>query len=144
MAVKQLSVFLENKEGRLQQVFNLLKEADINVISASLADTKDYGVLRTIVSDNEKAQKVLHDNGISSKLVDIIAINIPHTVGSLSSVLNAIADAGINVVYMYGLSTGDQGASIAIKTNAIPGTEKALAPLDIQYYEDKKFAGILE
>lgn len=135
MAVKQLSVFLENKEGRLQDVFNLLKEANVNVISASLADTKDYGVLRALVDDNDKAQAALKSHGISSKLVDIIAINIPHTVGSLSEVLNAIADADINVSYMYGLSTGDTGASIAIKTNDIPGTEKALANLDIREIE---------
>lgn len=135
MAVKQLSVFLENKEGRLQDVFNLLKEANVNVISASLADTKDYGVLRALVDDNDKAQAALKSHGISSKLVDIIAINIPHTVGSLSEVLNAIADADINVSYMYGLSTGDTGASIAIKTNDIPGTEKTLANLDIREIE---------
>lgn len=135
MAVKQLSVFLENKEGRLQDVFNLLKEANVNVVSASLADTKDYGVLRALVDDNDKAQAALKSHGISSKLVDIIAINIPHTVGSLSEVLNAIADADINVSYMYGLSTGDTGASIAIKTNDIPGTEKALANLDIREIE---------
>ncbi len=135
MAVKQLSVFLENKEGRLQDVFNLLKEANVNVVSASLADTKDYGVLRALVDDNDKAQETLKSHGISSKLVDIIAINIPHTVGSLSKVLNAIADADINVSYMYGLSTGESGASIAIKTNDIPETEKALANLDVREIE---------
>lgn len=135
MAVKQLSVFLENKEGRLQEVFNLLKDADVNVVSASLADTKDYGILRALVSDNDKAQNTLKEHGISSKLVDVIAITMPHTVGSLSKVLNAIADAGINVIYMYGLSTGDGGASIALKTNDIPGTEKALEGLEVGYIE---------
>lgn len=132
MAVKQLSVFLENKEGRLQEVFNLLSEAGVNVISASLADTKDYGVLRALVDDNEKAQAALQENGISSKLVEVVAITIPHTVGSLSKVLNAIANAGINVSYMYGLSAGSEGASIAIKTNDIPGTEKVLADLGVK------------
>lgn len=135
MAVKQLSVFLENKEGRLQEVFNLLKEANVNVVSASLADTKDYGILRALVDNNEKAQETLKAHGISSKLVDIVAITVPHTVGSLSKVLNAIADADINVSYMYGLSTGDSGASIAIKTNNIPGTEKALGDLDVKFIE---------
>lgn len=135
MAVKQLSVFLENKEGRLQEVFNLLKEVNVNVVSASLADTKDYGVLRALVDNNDKAQETLKAHGISSKLVDIVAITVPHTVGSLSNVLNAIADADINVSYMYGLSTGDSGASIAIKTNDIPGTEKALEGLDVKFIE---------
>lgn len=135
MAVKQLSVFLENKEGRLQEVFNILKDAGVNVVSASLADTKDYGVLRALVDNNDKAQDALKEHNISSKLVDIVAITIPHTVGSLSKVLNAIADADINISYMYGLSTGDTGASIAIKTNDIPKTEKALEGLDVKYIE---------
>ncbi|MBQ9066013.1 MAG: ACT domain-containing protein [Clostridia bacterium] len=134
MSVKQLSVFLENREGRVETVFDLLSAANVNVVSVSLADTKDYGILRMLVNDNETAQKTLKENDISSKLVDVLAINIPHTVGSLARVLHAITDAGINIIYMYGLSTGDEGASIAFKTDDIPGTEKALEPLNVTYY----------
>ncbi len=134
MTVKQLSIFLENREGRLQEIFNILKEANINVVSCSLAETSDYGIVRMIVSDVEGASAALKEKNITAKVVDVLAVNISHEVGSLSTFLNAIADSGINIKYMYGLSTGDKGASIAFKTDDIAGTEKALEPLNVQYY----------
>lgn len=137
MFVKQLSVFLENREGRVLEVFNILKNADINVCSVSLADTSQYGILRLLVNDVDKAQMVLKDHGISSKTTDVIAVNIPHVVGSLEGVLNAISSAGINISYMYGLSLGGSGASIAIKVNDTEGAKKALEPLNITFYTDE-------
>ncbi len=137
MFVKQLSVFLENREGRVLEVFNILKNADINVCSVSLADTSQYGILRLLVNDVDKAQMVLKDHGISSKTTEVIAVNIPHVVGSLEGVLNAISSAGINISYMYGLSLGGSGASIAIKVNDTEGAKKALEPLDITFYTDE-------
>ena len=137
MFVKQLSVFLENREGRVLEVFNILKNADINVCSVSLADTSQYGILRLLVNDVDKAQMVLEDHGISSKTTEVIAVNIPHVVGSLEGVLNAISSAGINISYMYGLSLGGSGASIAIKVNDTEGAKKALEPLNITFYTDE-------
>jgi hypothetical protein len=137
MFVKQLSVFLENREGRVLEVFNILKNADINVCSVSLADTSQYGILRLLVNDVDKAQLVLKDHGISSKTTEVIAVNIPHVVGSLEGVLNAISSAGINISYMYGLSLGGTGASIAIKVNDTEGAKKALEPLGITFYTDE-------
>ena len=130
MTVKQLSVFLENREGRLQQIFNILKEANVNVVSVSIA------------SDVDGALAALKAQNITAKVVDVLAVNISHEVGSLSTLLNAIADAGINIKYMYGLSTGDTGASIAFKTDDIPGTEKALEPLDVQYYTPESLENV--
>jgi hypothetical protein len=137
MFVKQLSVFLENREGRVLEVFNILKNADINVCSVSLADTSQYGILRLLVNDVDKAQLVLKDHGISSKTTEVIAVNIPHVVGSLEGVLHAISSAGINISYMYGLSLGGTGASIAIKVNDTEGAKKALEPLGITFYTDE-------
>ncbi len=137
MFVKQLSVFLENREGRVLEVFSILKNADINVCSVSLADTSQYGILRLLVNDVDKAQMVLKDHGISSKTTEVIAVNIPHVVGSLEGVLHAISSAGINISYMYGLSLGGSGASIAIKVNDTEGAKKALEPLDITFYTDE-------
>ncbi len=137
MFVKQLSVFLENREGRVLEVFSILKNADINVCSVSLADTSQYGILRLLVNDVDKAQMVLKDHGISSKTTEVIAVNIPHVVGSLEGVLRAISSAGINISYMYGLSLGGSGASIAIKVNDTEGAKKALEPLDITFYTDE-------
>lgn len=137
MFVKQLSVFLENREGRVLEVFNILKNADINVCSVSLADTSQYGILRLLVNDVDKAQLVLKDHGISSKTTEVIAVNIPHVVGSLEGVLHAISSASINISYMYGLSLGGTGASIAIKVNDTEGAKKALEPLGITFYTDE-------
>lgn len=134
MTVKQLSVFLENREGRLQEIFNILKEAQVNVVSVSISETSEYGIVRMIVSDVDAALEALKAKSITAKVVDVLAVNISHEVGSLSALLNAIAEAGINIKYMYGLSTGDTGASIAFKTDDIAGTEKALEPLNVQYY----------
>ena len=142
MTVKQLSVFLENREGRLQQIFNILKEANVNVVSVSIAETSDYGIVRMIVSDVDGALAALKAQNITAKVVDVLAVNISHEVGSLSKFLNAIADAGINIKYMYGLSTGDTGPSTAFKTDDIPGTEKALEPLDVQYYTPESLENV--
>lgn len=136
MFVKQLSVFIENREGRVEEVFTVLKNANINVCSVSLADTSQYGILRMLVNDVNKAKLVLKDHGISSKVTDVIAVNIPHTVGSLEAVLHAISAADINISYMYGLSLGGTGASIAIKVNDPEGAQKALEPLQITFYTD--------
>ncbi len=140
MAVKQLSVFLENREGRVESVFNLLKEAGVNVVSVSLADTKEFGVLRMIVDDSDKAQEALVSHEISSKVIPVNAVRISHEVGSLSAALNAIADAGINISYMYGLSTGQSGASIALKTNDVPKTDEVLKDIGIELYTDETIA----
>lgn len=137
MFVKQLSVFIENREGRVEEVFTVLKNANINVCSVSLADTSQYGILRMLVNDVEKAKLVLKEHGISSKVTDVIAVNIPHTVGSLEAVLHAISAADINISYMYGLSLGGTGASIAIKVNNPEGAVKALEPLNITFYSDE-------
>ena len=114
MTVKQLSVFLENREGRLQQIFNILKEANVNVVSVSIAETSDYGIVRMIVSDVDGALAALKAQNITAKVVDVLAVNISHEVGSLSTLLNAIADAGINIKMI------DQGSS---ELNIIIGVE---------------------
>lgn len=137
MLVKQLSVFMENREGRVLEVFTILKNADINVCSVSLADTQDYGILRMLVNDVDRARMVLKEHGISSKTTEVIAVNIPHVVGSLESVLHAISSAGINISYMYGLSLGGSGASIALKVNNNEGALEALKPLQIKFYTNE-------
>lgn len=115
MFITQLSVFLENSTGRLQSALQVLKDNNINIVSLSLADTSDYGMLRMIVSDAGKAKDALKSAGLSAHLTDVLAIKLPHTVGSLQSVLSKISEAGINIEYMYALSTKDENACIVIK-----------------------------
>ena len=117
MTAKQLSVFIENRKGRLGEVLHVLKENDVNIFSLSLADTTEYGLLRVIVNNPEKAREVLIDAGFSSMLTDVLIIKIPHVAGSLQTILEVIADNGVNIEYMYGLSVGAEDASVVMKTN---------------------------
>ena len=137
MFIKQISVFLENRTGRLQEVLSVLKKNEINIVSASLADSSEYGLLRLLVNDTEKATKVLKENGFTASANQIIALVIPHKVGSLVEVTNCINQAGINIEYMYGLSTGIQGAAIAIKTSDLEKTIEVLESIHLQELSSK-------
>ena len=117
MFIKQLSVFIENREGRLGEVLTALKDNNINIISLSLADTSDYGMLRMVTSSPDEAKKVLKESGFSAKLTDVLAVKLEHKVGELQEVLEIICKAGINVEYMYALATKNDDATIVIKTS---------------------------
>jgi len=115
--MKQLSVFLENREGRLSDVLQILADNQINILSLSLADTSEYGMLRLLVSDPEQGKKVLRDNDMSATLTEILAVKMPHEVGALQKILTQLCEAGINIEYMYALCTGTEEAALAIKTS---------------------------
>ena len=117
MFVKQLSVFLENTEGRLDQVLKILAQGGIDILSASLADTMEYGVLRLITKEPDKAKQILKDAGFAARIDEVIAVVVPDAVGSLAKVVSMIHEAGVNISYIYGLSLDGEGAPIAIKTN---------------------------
>ncbi|MDR1766503.1 MAG: amino acid-binding protein [Lachnospiraceae bacterium] len=110
--IKQLSVFLENKEGRLNEALNILAAADVNIVALSLADTKDFGMLRMIVSDPEKGQQALKAEGITASLTEVIAVQVSHATGSLAKAMEKIADAGVNVEYMYAFANGAKASAI--------------------------------
>ena len=101
MNVEQISIFLENKSGRLAEVTSVLSEAAINIRALYLADTADFGILRLIVNDTEKAWQALKDHGFTVEKTKVVAIEVPDRPGGLSSILNTIKDEGINVEYMY-------------------------------------------
>ena len=129
--VKQLSVFLENREGRIKDVLEILATNDINLVAISLADTSEYGLLRMIVSDPEKAQRVLKENYVSAMLTDVICIRVPHAVGSLYKAMKALEDAKVNVEYMYAFANGSD-ASAVMKTKD--------AELAVKTLEEKGFS----
>lgn len=129
--IKQLSVFIENKEGRIEKVTETINNNDINIISISLADTSDYGMLRMIVSDPEKGREVLKKEGFSVKLVDVLAIKLPHKIGMLHQLLKVLVDADISVEYMYVLDTGKLPSMILKVSNS----EKALLAITNSKYE---------
>ena len=112
MTIKQLSVFLENREGRLDEVLSTLGANDVNIVALSLADTADYGMLRMIVSDPKKCREVLKEAGITSMLTDVVALRVPHATGSLSKAMHEIVQAGINVEYMYAFANGEDASAV--------------------------------
>ena len=112
MTIKQLSVFLENREGRLDEVLKTLGANDVNIVALSLADTSDYGMLRMIVSDPAKGKTVLKEAGITSMLTDVVALRVPHATGSLSKAMHEIVQAGINVEYMYAFANGADASAV--------------------------------
>lgn len=101
MKVKQISIFIENRSGRLREVATILGKNSINIRALSLADTSDYGILRLIVDDPDKARQVLKSENFTLSETDVIAVEISDKPGGLAHVLNILDDSGINVEYMY-------------------------------------------
>lgn len=114
MKVKQISIFLENKSGRLAQVTKVLAENGINLRALSLADTADFGILRIIVNDVDKAHSVLKDAGYTLSETDVVAVEVPDRPGGLAGILNALWGAELSVEYMYAFvrSSGDNAVMI--------------------------------
>ena len=123
MAVKQVTVFIGNKEGRIEKVTEVLKENGINISSLSLAESVDFGLLRLIVSDPEKAKDALKAEGLSARLSDVIAVQISNKPGSLHDLLTALKD--FNIEYMYVLSVVDT-ASMIVKIKDYEAAEAVI------------------
>ena len=117
MTIKQLSVFLENREGRLDEVLQMLGANDVNIVALSLADTADYGMLRMIVSDPVKGKAVLKEAGITSKLTDVVALRVPHAAGSLSIAMHELMVGGVNIEYMYAFANGADASAVMKSDN---------------------------
>lgn len=116
MRIQQLSVFLENREGRLDEVLTALGTNDVNIVALSLADNTEYGMLRMIVSDPVKGKAVLNEAGITAMLTDVVALRVPHATGSLSKAMHALVEGEVNVEYMYAFANGAD-ASAVMKTD---------------------------
>lgn len=110
--IQQLSVFLENREGRLDDVLDVLAKNDVNIVALSLADTSDYGMLRMIVSDPQKGRASLKDAGITAMLTDVVALRVPHATGSLSKAIHQIVEGRVNIEYMYAFANGSDAAAV--------------------------------
>lgn len=135
MFLKQLSVFIENREGRLEEVLEVLKRENVNIVSLSLADTSDFGLLRLLVDKPETGKKALRRNGFSAMLTDVLGIRLNHRVGQLQELLEVICRSHINIEYMYALSTGSDDASIVIKTSDLQKAAEVLKETDVELVE---------
>ncbi len=124
MAVKQISVFVENKEGRIKKAIDTLANAGVNIRALSVGDTTKYGILRLIVSDNETATKSLENDGFIVKESEVVVVAVPDKPNGLNSTLSILDDADINLEYIYAfVSSQPNEAIVAMK---VEDTEKAI------------------
>ena len=142
MFAKQLTVFIENRTGRLSEVLSVLRGNGVNIISMSLADTTEYGLLRLIVNDPVKGKEKLTEGGFSSLLSDVTIIKIPHKVGSLQSLLKIIDDEKVNIEYMYGLSVEGDNAYVVLKASDINRLDAILADNNIETMSCEQIVGM--
>ncbi len=115
MKAKQVSVFLENKSGRLNEVAQILGEAEINISAFTVADTSDFGVLRLIVSDPDKACDVLKEKHFSVRTTEVVLVKSPNRPGALSRMLQILNSEGVFIEYLYAFSMNDDTAVIVIR-----------------------------
>ena len=132
MTTLQLSVFLENKTGRLNDVAKVLAEAGINMTAFSVADNSDFGILRVLVSDPEKARQVLKEKGFAVKLTNVLALRIGNSAGTLYGILDKLAESKVYIEYMYAFSEGEQ-ASVVIRPNDIDQAIEILKANKIEF-----------
>ncbi len=114
MKLKQISIFLENAPGRLYEASHALAEAGLNLRSLCISDTSDFGILRILISDVNKARSVIMEKQLPAKVDDVVAAELQDTPGSLAGVLKHLMEARINVDYMYALAGGTSGTAVMI------------------------------
>lgn len=138
MLVKQLSVFIENKPGRLSDVIEELSRIDINISALSLADTSEYGILRLIVNKPDEAKKALREIGVIVKIAEVVAVPMDDTPGGLSKILSVFSKADINVDYMYAFVGAVSGkALMVVKVSDAVLAESALDGAGIPHADAK-------
>ena len=123
MHIQQLSVFLEDKSGRLTELTRILSENDVNITALSVAETADYGIVRMVVGRPELAKKALEKAGFSFGLTDVVCVSIPDRPGSLYHILEILTDEKINIDYMYAFSNNDVALAVIRAANMQQVTE---------------------
>ena len=118
MIIRQLSIFLENRTGRINEVARILADNGINMQAFSMAETADFGLLRLIVPDVDRAVEVLRSENIAVMITDVLCVNCPNVPGSLSAVLEKLASNNVFIEYMYAFSDGGS-ANVIIRPNNI-------------------------
>lgn len=127
MAIKQLTVFVENKKGTMVSVTDILSQNDVNIRALSIAETKDFGILRLIVNDNEAAMKALVDKDYLVKAIDVVGVKIGDAPGKLTTALDVLDKAGINVEYLYAfMARTEKHAYVVLRVGNNTEAEAAL------------------
>jgi hypothetical protein len=135
MLIKQLSVFLENKSGRLAEALGTLGNENINIKALTIADTAEFGIVRMIVSDPERGYDILREKGFSANLVDVISIATPSECGSFAMALKILSDEGISIEYIYAFSVAGK-AAIILRTEDTDRAVAAIGRNDLQLLDE--------
>ena len=114
MKLKQLSLFLENRPGALSRPMRLLAKAGFNILTLSIADANQFGILRLILRDWEKAKKLLEKNGFVVRITDMVAVEVPDQPGGLAKILAVVEKAGLNVEFMYAFTEKRENKGILV------------------------------
>ena len=142
MAIQQISVFVENKQGKLVETVKTLAEHDINIRAMSIADTKDFGILRMITSDNAKTKEVLSDNTVVNT-TDVIAVKMADVPGALYKVMDILSSAGVNIEYLYAFTASDAlGAYVVFRVDDVPHAQKLMDDNGMQSLNDEDIVNL--
>nr|WP_320193553.1 ACT domain-containing protein [uncultured Desulfobacter sp.] len=140
---EQISIFIENKEGRLAEVTAILRDAGVNIRALSLADTTDFGVLRLIVNENEKATAALRDQGFTVGKTRVLAVEVNDEPGGLNQVLDPLSEQGVNVEYMYAFANPQcKNAIMIFRFDDIEKAKIILAQQGIKVIDKKEISNL--
>lgn len=138
MLIKQISIFVANKSGRMSEVARILGENNVNILALSIADTVDYGILRLIVTDPDSAEQALKDSGLTFKVTNVIGVVVEHHPGGLSKPLTALTSAGISVEYIYAfVGSSKETAMVILKVDDNDLAIKILGEADVKTISQK-------
>ena len=140
MSVKQISVFIENKTGKLAEATRYIADHNINLRALSIADTQEFGILRIICDDPKMADAVLKEGGYITTVTDVLAAAISDTPGSLASILEVLSDAKVVVEYTYAFNSSKAGAYMIFRVEDTEAATKALAAQGIGIVEQEEIA----
>ncbi len=142
MAIQQISVFVENKQGKLVETVKTLADNGINIRAMSIADTKDFGILRMITSDNAKTKEVLADDTVVNT-TEVIAVKMADRPGALYRVMEILSKEGINIEYMYAFTASDSlGAYVVFRVDDVPAAQKLIDDNGLQSLNDEDVQNI--
>ncbi|HUT45038.1 MAG TPA: ACT domain-containing protein [Sedimentisphaerales bacterium] len=143
MKITQISVFLENRKGRLFDVCSLLGDNNINIRALTIAETESFGVLRIVVDNSDVAVKLLKDSGFVANLTDVVAVEVGDKPGGLASVLKVFADNDVNIEYMYGfVEKFSDKALLVFRFADTDLAQQILAKNDIKVVTEKEIEGL--
>ena len=139
MTIKQLSIFIENKSGKLQQVLGILRDNGISIVVSTLSDTLDFGIYRVICSDTDKAFKVLRERGINATISNVHAIRLAdNKVGAAADVITLLTDAGVGIKYLYSFLMEGKGVLI-FRTDDIENANSAIMLNKLDFLSEADF-----